>query len=49
MSMINPDGVALGMNQRTGPNSVNISFGVGEDDPAVTILLKLVEKVRLNF
>ena len=49
MPMINPDGVALGMNQRTRPNGVNISFGVGEDDPAVTTLLKLVDKVRPDF
>ena len=46
MPMINPDGVALGMNQRTRPNGVNMSYGSDTDDPAILTLLKLVEKVR---
>ena len=44
--MMNPDGVALGANQRTRPNGVNISYGVGTDDPAVKTLLGLVSKVQ---
>jgi len=45
--MLNPDGVALGMNQRTGPeHGVNMSYGVGTDDPSVATLLGLVEKLR---
>lgn len=44
--MINPDGVALGMNQRTGPDGVNMSYGVGTDDLSVATLLKLVEKLH---
>jgi hypothetical protein len=46
LPMLNPDGVALGMNQRTRPNGVNISYGVGTDDPAVTTLLNAVNKFR---
>jgi hypothetical protein len=44
--MLNPDGVALGMNQRTRPNGVNLSYGVGTDDPALTTLLGLVGRIR---
>lgn len=46
LPMLNPDGVVLGMNQRTRPNGVNISYGVGTDDPAVTTLLNAVNKFR---
>ena len=46
LPMLNPDGVALGLNQQTRPNGVNISFGVGTDDPAVTTLLNAVDKFR---
>ena len=46
MPLLNPDGVALGMNQRTRPNGTNISYGVGSDDPAVTALLNTVNKIR---
>ena len=45
LPMMNPDGVALGMNQRTRPNGVNLSYGVGADDPALQTLLKLVERI----
>jgi hypothetical protein len=34
------------MNQQTRPNGVNISYGVGTDDPAVTTLLNAVDKFR---
>jgi hypothetical protein len=44
--MMNPDGVALGTNQRTRPNGVNLSYGVGTDDPALKTLLRFVERVR---
>ena len=44
--MMNPDGVALGMNQRTGENGVNLSYGVGTDDPTLTTLLSLVKRIR---
>src|SRR5690606_12305132 len=44
--MLNPDGVALGMNQRTTPNGVNLSYGVGTDDPALITLLKTVDKIK---
>ena len=44
--MLNPDGVALGMNQRTGPDGVNMSYGADTDDPSVVTLLELVEKLR---
>ncbi len=44
--MMNPDGVALGCNQRTRTNGVNMSYGVGTDDPAVTTLLSFVTKIH---
>jgi len=44
--MLNPDGVALGMNQRTGPDGVNMSYGADTDDPSVATLLELVERLR---
>ncbi|HUU29725.1 MAG TPA: M14 family zinc carboxypeptidase [archaeon] len=44
--MMNPDGVALGCNQRTRGGGVNMSFGADTDDPAVLTLLSLVKKVR---
>jgi len=46
LPMMNPDGVALGTNQRTRPNGVNLSYGVGTDDPALETLLKLVQRVK---
>jgi hypothetical protein len=46
LPMLNPDGVVLGMNQRTRQNGVNISFGVGTDEPEVTTLLNAVDKFR---
>lgn len=46
LPMPNPDGVALGMNQRTGPNGVNMSFASDADTPEVSVLLNLVEKTR---
>ncbi len=44
--MLNPDGVALGMNQQTRPNGVNISYGVGTDEPVVTMLLNTVNNIK---
>jgi hypothetical protein len=46
LPMMNPDGVALGTNQRTRPNGVNLSYGVGTDDPAVETLLKFVQRTK---
>jgi hypothetical protein len=46
LPMMNPDGVALGANQRTRPNGVNLSYGVGTDDPTLLTLLKLVQKIE---
>jgi hypothetical protein len=46
LPMMNPDGVALGMNQRTRPNGVNLSYGVGTDEPALQTLLNLVERIK---
>ena len=46
LPMMNPDGVALGTNQRTRPNGVNLSYGVGADDPAVKTLLKFVQRIK---
>lgn len=44
--VLNPDGVALGLNQQTRPGGVNISYGVESDDPAVKTLLKTVDNFR---
>jgi hypothetical protein len=44
--MMNPDGVVMGLNQQTRPNGVNMSYGVGSDDPAVLTLQNTVKKVR---
>lgn len=44
--MMNPDGVVLGMNQRTGPNGVNISFAADSDAPEVIALLETVQRVQ---
>lgn len=45
--MLNPDGVALGLNNQTRPNGgVDISFSVYSDDPSATTLLNLVKKIR---
>ena len=46
LPMMNPDGVALGMNQRTGPDGVNISYAANTDAPEVETLLGLVRKTR---
>jgi hypothetical protein len=46
LPMMNPDGVALGMNQRTRQNGVNLSYGIGTEDPALKTLLGLVEKIK---
>lgn len=46
LPMMNPDGVALGMNQRTRQNGTNLSYGVGTDDPALLTLLHLVERIK---
>jgi len=46
LPMMNPDGVALGTNQRTRPSGVNLSYGVGSDDPALETLLAFVERTR---
>lgn len=46
LPMMNPDGVVLGTNQRTRPGGINLSYGVGTDDPALTTLLNLVEEIR---
>ena len=47
LPMPNPDGVVLGMNQRTGPKGVNLSFGSANTDiPEVKTLLGLVEKTQ---
>ena len=46
MPMINPDGVALGMNQRTGPDGVNMSFAADTDVPEIKALENLVEEMR---
>ncbi|OGF98616.1 MAG: hypothetical protein A2Z86_01115 [Candidatus Glassbacteria bacterium GWA2_58_10] len=46
LPMINPDGVALGMNQQTRPKGVNLSFGSDSDDPAALTLLALVNRIR---
>lgn len=44
--MMNPDGVALGLNQRTGMDGVNISFAADTDVPEVKALLGMVERIR---
>jgi Zinc carboxypeptidase len=44
--MMNPDGVALGMNQRTGPDGVNMSYAADTDVPEIVALQSLVGKVR---
>ncbi len=45
--MMNPDGVATGCNQRTRPTGgVNMSYGADSDDPAVTVLLALVDSIE---
>jgi hypothetical protein len=46
LPMINPDGVALGANQRTRANGVNLSYSVGTDDPASSTLLEFVQQVK---
>jgi hypothetical protein len=44
--MMNPDGVALGTNQRTRPGGVNLSFGADSDDPAAVTLRNLVRRIN---
>ena len=46
MPMLNPDGVAMGLNQLTRPAGVNISCGVGTGEPAANTLLDIVDQVR---
>ncbi len=46
LPMMNPDGVALGMNQRTGPDGVNMSFAADTRAPEILTLQNLVRKVR---
>ena len=46
LPMPNPDGVVLGLNQRTGPDGVNMSYASDTDEPEVKALLGLVEKTR---
>ena len=46
LPMMNPDGVVLGMNQRTGPEGVNMSYAADTDAPEINALLGLVKKVR---
>jgi len=46
LPMVNPDGVALGMNQRTGSNGVNMSYAADTDAPEISTLLGLVQKIR---
>jgi hypothetical protein len=44
--MMNPDGVVLGMNQRTGPEGVNMSYAADSDAPEVKTLQGLVRRIR---
>ena len=46
LPMPNPDGVVLGMNQRTGQDGVNMSFAADTITPEVRTLLGLVEKTH---
>lgn len=46
LPMMNPDGVALGLNQRTGPDGVNMSFAADTKAPEIVVLQNLVRKVR---
>lgn len=46
LPMMNPDGVALGMNQRTGPEGVNMSYAADTDAAEVRVLKELVGAVR---
>ena len=46
LPITNPDGVVMGLNQRTGLDGVNISYGVDTGSPEVDALLGLVETIR---
>jgi len=46
LPMPNPDGVVLGMNQRTAADGVNMSYAADTQAPEVKTLLGLVERAR---
>lgn len=46
LPITNPDGVVLGLNQRTGLNGINISYGANSDAPEAKALLGLVEQCK---
>ena len=46
LPITNPDGVVLGLNQRTGIDGINISYGAGTDAPEANALLKLVARCQ---
>lgn len=46
LPITNPDGVVLGLNQRTGLDGINISYGADSDAPEAKALRGLVEKCK---